>query len=110
MYYYIRNRLHVHRSKFSAFIPLAYIMYAGFLLVFAFITLIFQKADKQKKLLFILWPAKDALQKNFEATPAYILEQLKTRPAKQLRTAYGAVSNKMWDSRQSSSLQQFEKA
>ncbi len=49
MYYYIRNRFHVHRSKFPAVAPFAYIMYAGFLLVFAFITLAFQKRDKIKK-------------------------------------------------------------
>ena len=113
MYYYIRNRFHVHCSKFSSFVPLAYLMYAGFLLVFAFITVLYQKDDKLKKLFFILWPAKDALQKNFEATPAYILEELRTKPAKQLKTdieAYLAASKNIWDNRQSSTLQQFEKA
>ena len=77
MYYYIRNRFHVHRSKFSAVLPFAYLMYAGFLLVFAFITLTFQKTHKLKKLAFIFWPAKDALQNNFKATPSYVLERLK---------------------------------
>jgi rhamnopyranosyl-N-acetylglucosaminyl-diphospho-decaprenol beta-1,3/1,4-galactofuranosyltransferase len=113
MYYYIRNRFHVHRSKFSACIPLAYLMYTGFLVVFAFITMIFQKADRKKKLFFILWPAKDALQNNFEATPAYILEQLKTKAAKDLKTDIGAyveASKNIWALRQTPTLQQFEKA
>ena len=111
MYYYIRNRFHVHRSKFAAFTPFAYLMYTGFLFVFAFITLVFQKTDKLKKLYFILWPAKDALQNNFEATPAYILEQLKTKSANHLKTdisAYVEASKNIWTLRQAS--QQFEKA
>jgi hypothetical protein len=88
-------------------------MYLGFLLVFAFITLTFQKTDKLKKLYFILWPAKDALQNNFEATPAYILEELKTKSANHLKTdisAYVEASKNIWALRQSSSVQQFEKA
>lgn len=79
MYYYIRNRFHIHRSKFSEIAPFAYIMYLGFLLVFVGITLAFQKTDRIKKLTFILWPAKDALQNNFVATPAYILQRLETK-------------------------------
>jgi rhamnopyranosyl-N-acetylglucosaminyl-diphospho-decaprenol beta-1,3/1,4-galactofuranosyltransferase len=113
MYYYIRNRFHVHRSKFAAMPPLAYLMYTGFLLVFSFITLTFQKTDKLKKLYFILWPAKDAFQNNFEATPAYILEQLRTKAANHLKTdinAYVEASKNIWALRQTSSLQQFEKA
>ena len=77
MYYYIRNRFHVHRSKFYAILPLAYIMYIGFLLVFAASTMAYQKTDKLKKLAFILWPAKDAIRMNFDETPASILKKLK---------------------------------
>jgi GT2 family glycosyltransferase len=76
MYYYIRNRFHVHKSKFPAVAPFAYMMYGGFLLAFAVITLLYQKNDKAKKLSFILWPAKDALKNNFDATPSNILEKL----------------------------------
>ena len=49
MYYYIRNRFHVHRSKFPFFAPFAYMMYAFFLAGFAVITLLFQKTDKIKE-------------------------------------------------------------
>lgn len=79
MYYYIRNRFHVHRSKFASMPVFAFFMYISFLVVFAFITLVFQKTDKLKKFAFILWPAKDALKNNFEATPSYILARLKTQ-------------------------------
>ena len=81
MYYYIRNRFHIHRSKFHRFGPLAYVMYTGFLMAFAIITVMYQKTDRVKKLSFILWPAKDAFQHNFEATPADILETLSTNHA-----------------------------
>lgn len=76
MYYYIRNRYHIHLSKFSAVRPWAYIMYAGFLFAFGIITLAYQKQNKFKKISFIFWPAIDALQNNFDATPSYILHRL----------------------------------
>ena len=112
MYYYIRNRFHVHRSKFAAFIPLAYFMYAGFLLVFAFITLLFQKTDKKKKLAFILWPAKDALQNNFEATPASVLAKLRAKASdlKDEMKAYINVSKNIITGTPSQPLKHFEKA
>ena len=103
MYYYIRNRFHVHRSKFSAVVPFAYMMYAG-LLVFAFITLTFQKRDKIKKLAFIFWPAKDALINNFRATPAYILERLKSNIEKYPKALNNLIVHPP------RTLQQFEKA
>ena len=84
MYYYIRNRFHVHRSKFYTIAPLAYLMYAGFLLVFAASTLAFQKTDKLKKLAFIFWPAKDAVTGNFDATPASVLKKLNNELTDQL--------------------------
>ena len=105
MYYYIRNRFHVHRSKFSAIAPpFAYMMYAGFLFVFAFITFTFQKTDKIKKVAFILWPAKDALLNNFKATPAYILERLRSN-IKEYPKAFKSLITQ-----QTPTLQQFEKA
>ena len=104
MYYYIRNRFHVHRSKFSAALPIAYIMYAGFLLMFAFITLAFQKTDKVKKVAFILWPAKDALLNNFRATPAYILERLASNVKAYPKTFNSLLSHEV------PTLSQFEKA
>ncbi len=113
MYYYIRNRFHIHRSKFSAAAPFAYIMYAGFLLAFGAITLAFQKTDRIKKLAFILWPAKDALQNNFIATPAYILQRLETKAAHDLHPKISNYFNTLKNSiahRQSLTLHQLEKA
>lgn len=113
MYYYIRNRFHVHRSKFPAVTPFAYLMYFGFLLVFSFITLVFQKNDKIKKLAFILWPAKDALQNKFDVTPAYILNKLSANQPNTVKAevkAYLKNSKRIIESTQTRSLQHFEKA
>jgi hypothetical protein len=88
-------------------------MYFGFLFVFAFITLTFQKTDKIKKLAFILWPAKDALQNNFDATPAYILQKLKAGKSKKATTgivAYFENSKRIIEETQATTSQQFEKA
>lgn len=112
MYYYIRNRFHVHRSKFPLSAPFAYLMYAGFLLVFAAITLVFQKTDRIKKFTFIFWPAKDALQNNFKATPSYILERLKNKSSKISNTNAGSYASafKSLLRSQAPTLQHFEKA
>ena len=106
MYYYIRNRFHVHRSKFYATLPLAYIMYTGFLLVFAATTLAYQKTDKLKKLAFIFWPAKDAVRMNFNATPASILEKLNqhTNDLKE-NMQHAKLSKGLFASRETHSLQ-----
>lgn len=113
MYYYIRNRFHVHRSKFSKILPLAYFMYAGFLLVFAIITIVFQKNDKIKKARFIFLPAKDALINNFNSSPANILNYLKAQPAYSLKdrlSFYSRFFKSFTIRRNALPLQQFEKA
>ena len=76
MYYYVRNRYFVLKSKFSKSALLASALYIGFLLVFSLSILIFQKSDKFKKLGFIFWPAIDALKARFDVTPAMILRRL----------------------------------
>ncbi len=77
MYFYVRNRLHIHKTKFdNKFIAL--FNYTCFLAAFATAILLFQKTNKLKKLNFIFWPATDALKNNFVATPAFILEKLNT--------------------------------
>ncbi len=78
MYFYIRNRFHVHRAKFGNR-ALAVINYLCFLTAFAGIVLVYQKTDKFKKMGFILWPAADAFSRQFDASPQYILERLKPR-------------------------------
>ena len=113
MYYYIRNRFHILRSKFSAVAPFAYLMYIGFLMAFVVITLAFQKTDRVKKLTFILWPAKDALRNNFVATPSYILKRLESRSVIDLNPKishyFSALKNSIVN-RHSPTLHQLEKA
>lgn len=78
MYFYVRNRLHIHRAKFSNKV-VAIINYCCFLTALAGIVLVYQKTNKLKKLRFILWPATDAFVNNFNFTPTLILEKLKTK-------------------------------
>lgn len=78
MYYYVRNRFHIHQAKFSNKI-MAFLNYSCFLMAFAGIILLYQKTDKLKKLGFLFWPASDAFVNNFDATPAFILTRLQSR-------------------------------
>jgi GT2 family glycosyltransferase len=78
MYFYVRNRLHIHKSKFSSKV-VAMVNYGCFLVAFAGIVMVYQKTNKLKKLNFIFWPAADALSNNFNATPVSILEKLKLK-------------------------------
>ena len=77
MYFYIRNRFHIHRVKFDNK-AIAVLNYFCFLFAFAGIVLFYQKTDKFKKLGFMRWPVADAFTNNFEATPTLILSRLKT--------------------------------
>jgi rhamnopyranosyl-N-acetylglucosaminyl-diphospho-decaprenol beta-1,3/1,4-galactofuranosyltransferase len=76
MYYYVRNRLFVLKSKFSKNLPVAFVLYVGFIIAFAGTILVFQKTNKFKKLSFILWPMKDAFTNNCNATPTLILKKI----------------------------------
>ena len=76
MYYYVRNRFHILKTKFSKSPLVALIVYIGFLISFSGIIIVFQKTNKFKKLSFILWPVKDALTNNCDATPSKILQRL----------------------------------
>jgi rhamnopyranosyl-N-acetylglucosaminyl-diphospho-decaprenol beta-1,3/1,4-galactofuranosyltransferase len=76
MYFYVRNRFFILKSKFSKSVPLALMMYAGFLLAFAATVIVFQKTNKIKKLSFILWPMTDALTNTCTATPSAILQRV----------------------------------
>jgi rhamnopyranosyl-N-acetylglucosaminyl-diphospho-decaprenol beta-1,3/1,4-galactofuranosyltransferase len=78
MYFYVRNRLHIHKAKFSTKV-VALINYCCFLAAFAGIVLVYQKTNKLKKLNFLLWPAADAFRNNFSATPPLILERLQAK-------------------------------
>ncbi|MEO8765778.1 MAG: glycosyltransferase family 2 protein [Ginsengibacter sp.] len=78
MYFYIRNRYFILKSKFSKSVPVAFIVYLGFLMAFAGTVVVFQKTNKLKKLSFILWPVADAFTNNCKANPPYILERIST--------------------------------
>jgi rhamnopyranosyl-N-acetylglucosaminyl-diphospho-decaprenol beta-1,3/1,4-galactofuranosyltransferase len=75
MYFYVRNRFHVHQAKFTSK-ALAFINYACFLVAFVGIILFYQKTDKVRKLNFMLWPVADAVTNNFSVTPPVILAKL----------------------------------
>lgn len=76
MYFYVRNRFHVHKAKCRTAIS-AWCHYSFFLLAFAGIIMIYQKSDRIKKLGFMFWPAFDAVRSNFAVTPPEILDRLK---------------------------------
>jgi rhamnopyranosyl-N-acetylglucosaminyl-diphospho-decaprenol beta-1,3/1,4-galactofuranosyltransferase len=76
MYYYVRNRFYILKSKHSNNAVLAFTMYMAFLFAFSGLILTFQKTHKFKKLSFILWPVKDALTNNCKVTPGVILQRL----------------------------------
>jgi GT2 family glycosyltransferase len=78
MYYYVRNRFFILKSKFSKSAAIACMMYCFFLIAFAGTIIVFQKTNKLKKLGFILWPMADAFTNNCSATPAFILNRLST--------------------------------
>lgn len=82
MYFYIRNRLHVHRAKFNNKL-ISYTHYACFLAAFATVILVFQKTDRLKKLSFMIWPAKDAITNNYAVTPTTIISKLNQTKHKQ---------------------------
>jgi len=95
MYFYIRNRLHIHQAKFNnRFI--ASINYGCFLAALAGIVLVFQKTDKLKKLSFIFWPASDAVANNFAATPAFILNKLKTKAENTSNSNFVHAAKNIW--------------
>ncbi|HPH84341.1 MAG TPA: glycosyltransferase family 2 protein [Ferruginibacter sp.] len=98
IYFYLRNRLHIQKTKFSNRL-LAFFGYGCFILAFAGTIMLYQKTDKFKKLNFIFWPVTDALTNNFTATPANVLHKLNNQSNKSyssflttpLRSLFSAV-------------------
>lgn len=76
MYYYVRNRFFIMKSKFSQSFPMAVLMYIAFLTAFAGTVFLFQKTNKIQKLLFIFWPMADAFRNDYSATPVLIQQRL----------------------------------
>lgn len=95
MYFYIRNRLHIHKTKFNNKF-LALLHYSCFLLAFAGITILFQKTDKLRKLSFIIWPAADAFSNNFKASPPDILAKLKSEETFSLSNSLNSYLKSTW--------------
>jgi GT2 family glycosyltransferase len=60
MYFYVRNRFEVLKSKYN-FLPLAVLMYLAFIPAFFMVTMFYQKKQRTKKLLFAFWPVIDAM-------------------------------------------------
>ena len=83
MYFYVRNRLHIHNTKFNNKL-VAFVNYCCFLIAFAGIVMVFQKTDKFKKLAFIFWPAIDAFVNDFSQSPQTILQRLQISPMQRL--------------------------
>lgn len=75
MYFYVRNRYPVLQSKYNNKV-VAFFCYCCFLIAFAAVILFFQKTDKVNKLKFMVWPAKDAVLKNYNITPVLIIKRL----------------------------------
>lgn len=84
MYYYVRNRFHVLKSKCNTKAE-ALIRFAFFLVAVAGIVVVYQRSNKLKKLSFIAWPAIDAFANNFSHTPQTILQQLRVEKATTLK-------------------------
>jgi rhamnopyranosyl-N-acetylglucosaminyl-diphospho-decaprenol beta-1,3/1,4-galactofuranosyltransferase len=95
MYFYIRNRFHIHQTKFNNK-ALAMLHYSCFLVAFAGITVLFQKTDRFKKLNFIMWPVADAFRNNFDATPPFILAKLKARETVSLSSSLSGYLKNTW--------------
>lgn len=76
IYYYIRNRLAIHKSKFQNK-AIAIINYTCFIIAFLGIIAIFQKTNKFKKMAFLFWPLSDAIFNNYQSTPSSILNRLR---------------------------------
>ena len=75
MYFYVRNRLAIHKSKFKNR-PYAILNYTCFVLAFFIANLLFQKTNKLQKAAFILRPVTDAVKGNYKHTPDSIMKML----------------------------------
>lgn len=81
IYFYVRNRFDINKTRFSSKI-MAALHYLFFITAFAGTIMVYQKTDKVKKLNFLIWPLADALKNNFSVKPPVVLNQLAKRNAK----------------------------
>lgn len=95
MYFYVRNRFHIHQTKFANKF-LALLHYSCFILAFAGVIMLFQKTDKLKKISFIMWPVTDAFKNNFDATPPLILSRLQSAETFSLTASINSYVKAAW--------------
>ncbi len=94
MYYYVRNRYHIHLVKFNNKL-IALVNYLCFIAAFAGIILVFQRTDRLKKLRSIVRPVADAFTNNFTATPSLILQKLNN--SKNVQSRPGVLNTAWWN-------------
>lgn len=97
MYFYVRNRFHVHNAKFTNRL-VAMVNYCFFLLAFAGVIMVYQKTDRMKKLNFMLWPMADAVSNNFSVTPPVILNRLNRPEPKPFSVTANNYLRNIWQS------------
>jgi len=95
MYFYVRNRFHIHRAKFSNKL-VAFIHFFFFVIAFAGVILVFQKTNKARKIGFILWPVADAIRNDFTATPPAILNRLNEADSRSFQIPVLAPLRSIW--------------
>jgi GT2 family glycosyltransferase len=91
MYFYVRNRFHIHQAKFSNKL-VALFNYCCFLMAMVGVVMVYQKTNKVKKIGFLFWPATDAFSSNFSQTPQTILARLNSNPFDTFKTVYSNYS------------------
>jgi len=95
MYFYVRNRFHIQKAKFSNNL-VAFLHFFCFIVAFAGIILLFQKTNKVRKIGFILWPIADAFRNDFTATPPTILSRLKESERRSFQVPVLAPLRSIW--------------
>lgn len=95
VYYYVRNRLFILRSRWSSRL-VALVHYLLFLVAMVGVVLVFQRTDRMKKLAFLFWPAIDALSFNFRAKPTEILNRLHAPSPILIRHSLGTYLKHGW--------------
>lgn len=86
MYYYVRNRLQIHQAKFNSR-ALAMAGYGLFLAAMVGVVMVYQRTDRLKKIKFLLWPATDAINGNYHATPSFVQRKLSCNTPSRYRYA-----------------------
>lgn len=113
MYFYIRNRFHILKTRYSGNPLKALGMYMIFLISFMGLIVVFQKSNKFRKISFMLWPVRHAFTNNCKATPVLILQKLsapsRLNPIHYFQQQFKQAKNITFNS-QGATLREFKKA